>query len=102
MLGAPAAAPNSTCNAHEEFECGNGDCIDFALTCDSVAHCKDKSDEKQSYCSKAPPGLGGPILIWGCSQEGSASPDSQGEGWEQRSRRGLLNLSYSPPPHGHS
>uniref|UniRef100_A0A7M4FXS6 LDL receptor related protein 1 n=1 Tax=Crocodylus porosus TaxID=8502 RepID=A0A7M4FXS6_CROPO len=44
-------APNSTCNAHEEFECGNGDCIDFALTCDSVAHCKDKSDEKQSYCS---------------------------------------------------
>ncbi|XP_008939294.1 PREDICTED: low-density lipoprotein receptor-related protein 1-like, partial [Merops nubicus] len=42
---------NSTCNVHDEFECGNGDCIDFSRTCDGVVHCKDKSDEKQSYCS---------------------------------------------------
>ncbi|KAM4699918.1 prolow-density lipoprotein receptor-related protein 1 isoform 2-T2 [Discoglossus pictus] len=44
-------APNSTCNSHDEFECGNGDCINYSLTCDGVAHCKDKADEKQSYCS---------------------------------------------------
>ncbi|KAF7240343.1 Low-density lipoprotein receptor-related protein 1 [Varanus komodoensis] len=44
-------APNSSCNMHNEFECGNGDCIDFSQTCDSVAHCKDKSDEKSSYCN---------------------------------------------------
>ncbi|KAL2293805.1 hypothetical protein Nmel_018869, partial [Mimus melanotis] len=43
-------ALNSTCNV-DEFECGNGDCIDFSRTCDGVVHCKDKSDEKQSYCS---------------------------------------------------
>uniref|UniRef100_A0A8C5UEH1 EGF-like domain-containing protein n=2 Tax=Passeriformes TaxID=9126 RepID=A0A8C5UEH1_9PASS len=43
-------AANSTCNV-DEFECGNGDCIDFSRTCDGVVHCKDKSDEKQSYCS---------------------------------------------------
>lgn len=54
-LLAPLAALNSTCNVHDEFECGNGDCIDFSRTCDGVVHCKDKSDEKQSYCSKVPP-----------------------------------------------
>ncbi|XP_037739600.1 prolow-density lipoprotein receptor-related protein 1 isoform X1 [Chelonia mydas] len=43
-------ALNSTCNVHE-FECGNGECIDYSRTCDGTAHCKDKSDEKQSYCS---------------------------------------------------
>lgn len=47
-------AANSTCHVHTEFECGNGDCIDFSRTCDGVAQCKDKSDEKQSYCSKVP------------------------------------------------
>lgn len=54
-LPAPSPALNSTCNVHDEFECGNGDCIDFSRTCDGVVHCKDKSDEKQSYCSKVPP-----------------------------------------------
>ncbi|ETE71786.1 Low-density lipoprotein receptor-related protein 1, partial [Ophiophagus hannah] len=44
-------ASNSTCNVHNEFECGNGDCIDFSETCDRVAHCKDRSDEKPSYCN---------------------------------------------------
>uniref|UniRef100_A0A674JJU7 LDL receptor related protein 1 n=1 Tax=Terrapene triunguis TaxID=2587831 RepID=A0A674JJU7_9SAUR len=43
-------ALNSTCNVYE-FECGNGECIDYSRTCDGSAHCKDKSDEKQSYCS---------------------------------------------------
>uniref|UniRef100_A0A8C5HWA1 EGF-like domain-containing protein n=1 Tax=Gouania willdenowi TaxID=441366 RepID=A0A8C5HWA1_GOUWI len=41
---------NSSCNIHSEFECGNGECIDYQLTCDGVAHCKDKSDEKMQYC----------------------------------------------------
>uniref|UniRef100_A0A7M4EJS2 Low-density lipoprotein receptor-related protein 1B n=1 Tax=Crocodylus porosus TaxID=8502 RepID=A0A7M4EJS2_CROPO len=41
---------NSTCNLYSEFECGNGECIDYQLTCDGIAHCKDKSDEKLFYC----------------------------------------------------
>ncbi|XP_048808618.1 low-density lipoprotein receptor-related protein 1B isoform X3 [Lagopus muta] len=41
---------NSTCNTYSEFECGNGECIDYQLTCDGIAHCKDKSDEKLFYC----------------------------------------------------
>ncbi|KAK5872291.1 hypothetical protein PBY51_013006 [Eleginops maclovinus] len=44
-------ALNTTCNNLDEFECGNGDCINYTLTCDGMAHCKDKSDEKQSYCA---------------------------------------------------
>lgn len=43
---------NTTCNVLDEFECGNGDCINYTLTCDGMAHCKDKSDEKQSYCGE--------------------------------------------------
>ncbi|CAH2224426.1 prolow-density lipo receptor-related 1 [Pelobates cultripes] len=42
---------NSTCNPHYEFECGNGDCINYSFTCDGVAHCKDKADEKHTYCN---------------------------------------------------
>lgn len=45
-------AVNSSCRAQDEFECANGECINFSLTCDGVSHCKDKSDEKPSYCSK--------------------------------------------------
>ncbi|KAG7259673.1 hypothetical protein CRUP_013126 [Coryphaenoides rupestris] len=41
---------NSSCNIHTEFECGNGQCISYQFTCDGVAHCKDKSDEKMQYC----------------------------------------------------
>ncbi|XP_037542041.1 low-density lipoprotein receptor-related protein 1B [Nematolebias whitei] len=41
---------NSSCNIYTEFECGNGECIKYQLTCDGVAHCKDKSDEKMQYC----------------------------------------------------
>uniref|UniRef100_A0AAR2M5Q5 EGF-like domain-containing protein n=1 Tax=Pygocentrus nattereri TaxID=42514 RepID=A0AAR2M5Q5_PYGNA len=41
---------NSSCNVHSEFECGNGGCIDYQLTCDGIPHCKDKSDEKRQYC----------------------------------------------------
>eukprot|EP00079_Xenopus_tropicalis_P012610 XP_002939758.2 PREDICTED: prolow-density lipoprotein receptor-related protein 1 [Xenopus tropicalis] len=43
-------SPNSTCNMYDEFECGNGDCINYSMTCDGVPHCKDKADEKLSYC----------------------------------------------------
>lgn len=46
------AALNTTCNSMDEFECGNGDCVNYTLTCDGKAHCKDKSDEKQSYCGE--------------------------------------------------
>ncbi|XP_028847177.1 LOW QUALITY PROTEIN: low-density lipoprotein receptor-related protein 1B-like [Denticeps clupeoides] len=41
---------NSSANIHTEMECGNGECIDYQLTCDGIAHCKDKSDEKMQYC----------------------------------------------------
>ncbi|XP_026096551.1 low-density lipoprotein receptor-related protein 1 isoform X3 [Carassius auratus] len=44
-------AQNTSCSSMDEFECGNGDCIKYTLTCDGMAHCKDKSDEKQSYCT---------------------------------------------------
>lgn len=44
-------AVNSSCRAQDEFECANGECISFSLTCDGVSHCKDKSDEKPSYCN---------------------------------------------------
>jgi hypothetical protein len=46
-------ALNISCGSVEDFECGNGDCINYSLTCDGMAHCKDKSDEKQSYCGEA-------------------------------------------------
>lgn len=46
------SALNTTCNNIDEFECGNGDCVNYTLTCDGMAHCKDKSDEKQSYCGE--------------------------------------------------
>uniref|UniRef100_A0AAX7SPU8 EGF-like domain-containing protein n=1 Tax=Astatotilapia calliptera TaxID=8154 RepID=A0AAX7SPU8_ASTCA len=42
---------NVSCGSVDGFECGNGDCINYSLTCDGMAHCKDKSDEKQSYCA---------------------------------------------------
>lgn len=51
-LSLSPAAENSSCNIHTEFECGNGECINYQLTCDGVAHCKDKSDEKMQYCGK--------------------------------------------------
>uniref|UniRef100_A0A3B4FER3 LDL receptor related protein 1B n=1 Tax=Pundamilia nyererei TaxID=303518 RepID=A0A3B4FER3_9CICH len=44
---------NSSCNIYTEYECGNGECIDFQLTCDGIAHCKDKSDEKMQYCNRS-------------------------------------------------
>ncbi|XP_058529110.1 prolow-density lipoprotein receptor-related protein 1 isoform X2 [Ochotona princeps] len=44
-------AVNSSCREQDEFECANGECISFSLTCDGVSHCKDKSDEKPSYCN---------------------------------------------------
>ncbi|XP_039721688.1 prolow-density lipoprotein receptor-related protein 1 isoform X2 [Pteropus medius] len=44
-------AVNSSCRVQDEFECANGECINFSLTCDGVSHCKDKSDEKPSYCN---------------------------------------------------
>lgn len=44
------SAKNSSCNIYSEFECGNGECIDYQLTCDGFPHCKDKSDEKLLYC----------------------------------------------------
>ncbi|XP_055591150.1 low-density lipoprotein receptor-related protein 1 [Uranotaenia lowii] len=36
----------------EEFSCSNGGCIPYYLTCDSIPHCLDGSDEKASFCAK--------------------------------------------------
>lgn len=66
-------ARNSSCDIHTEFECSNGECIDYQFTCDGIAHCKDKSDEKMQYCGKdliSPTdllGYGGRFL-WGSGQ----------------------------------
>ncbi|KAG7252793.1 hypothetical protein CRUP_036554, partial [Coryphaenoides rupestris] len=44
-------ALNTTCNRIDDFECGNGDCVNYTQTCDGTVHCKDKSDEKLFYCA---------------------------------------------------
>lgn len=46
------SAPNSSCNARSEFQCSNGECIDYELACDGVAHCQDRSDEEGQYCGE--------------------------------------------------
>lgn len=74
LLPSPTAV-NSSCRAQDEFECANGECINFSLTCDGVSHCKDKSDEKPSYCSKELP----PPDLWPLVT--SLSPQ-QGRAWE--------------------
>ncbi|XP_028437900.1 low-density lipoprotein receptor-related protein 1 isoform X2 [Perca flavescens] len=52
LLGdSTCSSMNVSCGSVDDFECGNGDCINYSLTCDGMAHCKDKSDEKQSYCA---------------------------------------------------
>jgi hypothetical protein len=53
LLGPTTVALNALCGSVDDFECGNGDCINYSLTCDGMAHCKDKSDEKQSYCGES-------------------------------------------------
>lgn len=35
-----------------QFECSSGGCIPYSLTCDSVSHCADSSDESTIYCSR--------------------------------------------------
>lgn len=55
------SAKNSSCNFYSEFECGNSECIDYELSCDGTAHCKDKSDEKLLYCGKS---IHCGLLIW--------------------------------------
>lgn len=75
----PSPAVNSSCRAQDEFACANGECINFSLTCDGVSHCKDKSDEKPSYCSKGPrPHPQGPA-----SRVSSLSPHRVGCGDER-------------------
>lgn len=75
----PSPAVNSSCRAQDEFACANGECINFSLTCDGVSHCKDKSDEKPSYCSKGPrPHPQGPA-----SRVSSLSPHRVGCGGER-------------------
>lgn len=73
-----STAVNSSCRAQDEFECANGECINFSLTCDGVSHCKDKSDEKPSYCSKQPPPSPPPRPLASCHQP--QIPAGQGMG----------------------
>ncbi|XP_078716677.1 prolow-density lipoprotein receptor-related protein 1-like isoform X3 [Lampetra fluviatilis] len=49
--GTRCVARKNSCDLQTEFECNNGDCIRYHLTCDGVADCKDKSDEKPFYCT---------------------------------------------------
>jgi low-density lipoprotein receptor-related protein 1 (alpha-2-macroglobulin receptor) len=34
------------------FQCSNGGCIPYRLTCDGLPHCTDQSDEDPRFCSK--------------------------------------------------
>ncbi|RWS16456.1 hypothetical protein B4U79_10678 [Dinothrombium tinctorium] len=34
-----------------QFECGNGQCIPYELTCDEVSACEDHSDEDEIFCA---------------------------------------------------
>ncbi|RWS26912.1 prolow-density lipoprotein receptor-related protein 1-like protein, partial [Leptotrombidium deliense] len=34
-----------------EFECGNGDCVPYELTCDDVPACDDRTDEDEIFCA---------------------------------------------------
>ncbi|XP_058118715.1 prolow-density lipoprotein receptor-related protein 1 [Anopheles ziemanni] len=43
----------SNCSS-SEFTCTNGNCIPFHLTCDSIKHCLDGSDELATYCAHRP------------------------------------------------
>uniref|UniRef100_UPI00358E1ABB prolow-density lipoprotein receptor-related protein 1 isoform X2 n=1 Tax=Myxine glutinosa TaxID=7769 RepID=UPI00358E1ABB len=49
--GTRCISTQNRCSPQTDFECNNGDCIRYHLTCDSVPDCKDMSDEKQFYCS---------------------------------------------------
>ncbi|XP_053679237.1 low-density lipoprotein receptor-related protein 1 [Anopheles nili] len=47
--------PKSVSNcSSSEFSCTNGNCIPFHLTCDSIKHCLDGSDEMVTFCSHRP------------------------------------------------
>lgn len=37
-------------NDGDSFRCSDGGCVPFHLTCDSIPHCADKSDEEPGYC----------------------------------------------------
>lgn len=34
----------------DSFRCSDGGCVPFELTCDTIAHCSDSSDEEPGYC----------------------------------------------------
>ncbi|XP_043939564.1 prolow-density lipoprotein receptor-related protein 1 [Protopterus annectens] len=44
-------ALNTSCPQYDQFECGNGECISYIQTCDGIPHCRDRSDEKPSFCN---------------------------------------------------
>ncbi|XP_072014378.1 uncharacterized protein [Amphiura filiformis] len=46
-----ALFPDKKCKDFRKFRCANGRCISSMLTCDSVNHCGDESDEKPNACS---------------------------------------------------
>lgn len=43
---------NRTSCGNGQFQCSDGSCIPYFLTCDTVPHCADGSDESVRFCSK--------------------------------------------------
>ncbi|KAK9511107.1 hypothetical protein O3M35_005737 [Rhynocoris fuscipes] len=41
---------NGTSCSEDDFQCSDGICIPYSLTCDQVPHCPDSSDEDVNYC----------------------------------------------------
>lgn len=48
--GKTCAVNNSNCTKFE-YQCGNGVCIPFELTCNGKSDCSDQSDENLNYCA---------------------------------------------------
>jgi len=37
------------CNGHNDFDCGDGECVYWTDTCDGFSDCSDRSDESDEY-----------------------------------------------------
>jgi low-density lipoprotein receptor-related protein 1 (alpha-2-macroglobulin receptor) len=41
----------NSCDKSQEYQCKSGECVPFTLTCDTIPHCSDSSDESRIFCA---------------------------------------------------